>query len=1136
MDYDYSELNSFLSQDEEEKKQPTFSFAPDQESFDQYIKGPETTTDIYNDPEAVADFELVSEALNRNENVFSALMDTGWGSTEDLGEFMRDQTIKIGTMWSRANILKDESEEVKAAARRLQTRWENAEVDDWAGFIADYTGDVLTDPLNIASLVGAVFSGGASGAAGATATAAARQGLMTAIKKGAGAINTVPGAMAAGAAWTGLDSLASQNLEVAIDAKAETDYGEAAIAAATGAGLGGVIGGAGAIYRGLKKSKIDQKNLAATETVNGTTKIASDSPETLAKAREIIEETREAPQQGAFDFGDVPVQGEFDLGIPPNAAKLADSFSAKTAGKDVSTLDPEDLMDPAELDAFVKYLGGGQKTRDKLIDDAIAAANDANKDNAYNKFAFNLYSIASNFSSRMAGGKAPGVLTPYARISGTAKVLQGKLNRDFAKQWRGEQATIGEDLFEAQKRITGHYWRRYLSVVRPYRLGTLNGALKDEENNLLSLAIRGRPANDKRINGAAAEIKKMYADVGNVLKREGIITHKIDNYVPRMWDRAAIESNPEKLAQLLFEDGEEKTLEKATEIVKGMLKKETQIDAGTTGHFFSAKRSFNKIKDDSRYEEFLNRDVSASLYSYMTQAGRALAKKRVLGVTNIDGFRTKWIAPIEKEMQKASGRGLTVNQKNNLEAVYDYATGENLNKTIEHPAYRIGTDISSGINQVAYLSLATLTSLPEVLLNVGRAGVLNSVKGLNEALEVSFNTITKDSHKMLQSRHGMTAQEAWDEMQSFGLAMEQSLEQLGNRLVGSDEIRSKWIQEKSKTFFKWNGLDAWTKFAQLVAYNSGRNLIQDNIETLAKHGNGKITSRIQAKRDELSELGFNIDTAIQWFNNGRKINDPFYQEIKNGAARYTNDVILNPTAMAGSKPRWYSHPNSSFMFQILSYPAAFSNTVLKGAAKTLIRNPTKENVAKITGAALTMVGAQAGINYIKTRGESVEDKEAHEIAADAVQRAGGLAFIADAAERAGTSAMYTRSLTPYAMMFFGPAGSDATKLFNMQLGSLVTSKVPLGSAINTVEKYTGTQMMDTIRDWGRDVDRDLRDFGIAPMPVDVRRKMFAKGGEVEVPNAPKEPDERIDKMTGQPYNIQAGSAFVDEEDPDKNLI
>jgi hypothetical protein len=44
-----------------------------------------------------------------------------------------------------------------------------------------------------------------------------------------------------------------------------------------------------------------------------------------------------------------------------------------------------------------------------------------------------------------------------------------------------------------------------------------------------------------------------------------------------------------------------------------------------------------------------------------------------------------------------------------------------------------------------------------------------------------------------------------------------------------------------------------------------------------------------------------------------------------------------------------------------------------------------------------------------------------------------------------------------------------------------------------------------------------------------------KGGEVEVPNASPEPDERIDKMTGLPYNLQAGIPFRDEEDPLKRL-
>tara|TARA_R110000824_G_scaffold117409_1_gene269349 strand:+ start:7665 stop:15707 length:8043 start_codon:yes stop_codon:yes gene_type:complete len=54
-------------------------------------------------------------------------------------------------------------------------------------------------------------------------------------------------------------------------------------------------------------------------------------------------------------------------------------------------------------------------------------------------------------------------------------------------------------------------------------------------------------------------------------------------------------------------------------------------------------------------------------------------------------------------------------------------------------------------------------------------------------------------------------------------------------------------------------------------------------------------------------------------------------------------------------------------------------------------------------------------------------------------------------------------------------------------------------------------------------------------PFEVRHRK-ATGGVVEdVPQAPKEPDERIDKMTGRPYNEQAGGAFIDAEDPLRRL-
>ena len=52
-----------------------------------------------------------------------------------------------------------------------------------------------------------------------------------------------------------------------------------------------------------------------------------------------------------------------------------------------------------------------------------------------------------------------------------------------------------------------------------------------------------------------------------------------------------------------------------------------------------------------------------------------------------------------------------------------------------------------------------------------------------------------------------------------------------------------------------------------------------------------------------------------------------------------------------------------------------------------------------------------------------------------------------------------------------------------------------------------------------------------PVEKDTEMPEFKKRGEVDIERAASEPDERIDKMTGMPYDQQAGTAFVDEEDP-----
>ena len=53
----------------------------------------------------------------------------------------------------------------------------------------------------------------------------------------------------------------------------------------------------------------------------------------------------------------------------------------------------------------------------------------------------------------------------------------------------------------------------------------------------------------------------------------------------------------------------------------------------------------------------------------------------------------------------------------------------------------------------------------------------------------------------------------------------------------------------------------------------------------------------------------------------------------------------------------------------------------------------------------------------------------------------------------------------------------------------------------------------------------------------MERMRKSTGGEVSspVPNAPAEPDERINKITGLPYNEGAGTAYMDQDDPMRRM-
>ena len=1069
----------------------------------------QTVTDFENNEEVQKDYDTVITAMARNKTATSAILDTAAYSNDGPSELLRDLTFRIGTKVNLATEAADWTAGEKEAFNRMKTKWDDVSVTgmaEWAGAIKDYGIDAVANFETIPAMASLIFQGGTGAAA---AQVASRAALSRTLAKVSAAAATGPttkkGFAAYGAAFGGADDVSLQNLELGTGAKESYDLGSTIQTAGLGAVAGAGLKKGIELFAGRNASKLAKE--AAKKDLD--TPLVNDVPET--KGLEALEE--------GITSGTVPkIANE----ILVDLSKLSDTSPEGVA----KLLADETNVIRIKLDELVDEAGGGAVAKEEITESVMQAfASGGTTAQINSKLAHGMWKTTTSLVGKVYG-KAPGILTPYAKFSSSAKELQKKLNYQFAVGYRTTGEIVQKDFGETATRITGDLNNTFLRDIEPIAMHTLTGEIEDGVNTALNLAVRGQASGIKEIDLAAKKIQNSFKNIGRELKKEGLIDHEVANYIPRMWDRKAIEQNQDELAELLLKEGEAGSKAEATNIVTGMLEKENQLSSGTSGHFFSSKRVFDKIENEANLSKFLNQDLRASVFSYNFQAGKSLAKKKILGVKSEEQFVNTWINRIDSEMKEA-GQALSVAEKSDIRDLYRVATGENLERYGSKTqnvadAYTLTT-------RVALLGLTTVSSLTEIMLNLAKGGAFNTVKGFREASEQSFKNITKDLHSDLKSRHGLTANEAHRELQSVGLAIDQAQSQIGNRIAG-DDLMNEAMQKANNKFFRITLLDQWTKFVQRTSFATAKGFIGDNLQALAKHGDLADTKKTATLIGELNELGVDYKQGVNWIKNGSKTDDPFYQEIIDGAGRYTNQVILQPTAMSGLKPLLHSNPKTSILFQLMGYPAAFTNTVLKGATQKVFQDPTR-NAGKLAITGYLMTETARMSNWFRSRGESEKDKSTSEIYGAAVARWGGFGLGADQLIRAQKTAKYTGSAGAAILSApFGPVAGDFVNLTLRGPSQMLGGKVPFSAMGNAV---VGKDAMQAYRKKLRTMDKELLNV-IAP-PAPYKSDLFSKGGIVDVPNAPTEPDERVNKITGQPYNLDAGSAFMDAEDPMKRL-
>ena len=230
----------------------------------------------------------------------------------------------------------------------------------------------------------------------------------------------------------------------------------------------------------------------------------------------------------------------------------------------------------------------------------------------------------------------------------------------------------------------------------------------------------------------------------------------------------------------------------------------------------------------------------------------------------------------------------------------------------------------------------------------------------------------------------------------------------------------------------------------------------------------------------------------------------------------------------------FSSPAGKLLFQFAGYPTAFNNIVMKRFVNESFKYPMSAS-PKVLGATLAMTTVAVLGNYLRSEGTSFVDyqtgrpKTEGEIIADAWARWGGFAFF-DYARRINENYKYgSGTIGSLAKGVTGPLPADAVDMILYRKGifSIGASNTPFYGAMGLFDK-------DAQKAWrtaGRELDKKVEGFifGEKKSSSNSRRTYRTGGPAVNVPNAPDRPEERVNKNTGVPYDLEAGPTAQPEK-------
>ena len=1072
---------------------------------------------------------------------------TSLGEGEDVGDlfgYFRGADYNLVDGIKMANDSGKFNTQQKQDYQYLRGKFDNANVGgvgEWARAGANAAFEVVSDPTMLASAFFIPWSGGTSfasriaagKAAQATLKKLANKNIAKGVKEG---VAKIPGqklktplskkavttiASVEGFAYGSTASFTRQATDVNTDRKEEISPEEILATGAITAALPLAFRGAGVGYTKFNKSISDRR----AARIDGN----------------------EDYKAGAVDYAIEKTDALVEA-VTPNIRKLTGFVNKPTA------LLLKKMEESEQLGTLVKYF---RYDADRSITDkGYNLSNEMSKRSFYE----DVQSLVGTRSEELKK-----ILDPLKTVGTVTIPRIGSRDAFFKVPFTKRASTkLEKQSYKKSQRIADN-----VNDALAYYLRTNRKTIKVKGKNVsLEKAFNLKDKSTADIVTAGTSVRKFMREIRKDAKQKGLEIGNITNYLPRSFSYSEVKDEIINLEKLMAgkEGGKEGKLVKELKAKEGfktnedvlvMLKEiqnpstvggksyselATTGKGATRGAYYSKKtpaltkqRKLTNI-DENNVVDYLDNNVENLLNDYVHQSSGFIQRKAGLG-EDLEEFITRFIKPIKAELEE-KGSVLTTEEIKRLEDIYLVTTGQV--QQIDTPILRTLSDIAIVGNQLALLPLATVTSLPEIAVvlvkGAGKKGTQKSKldSGIG-AGGIRTMWDTADDYRKMWWNDVWTKEmadarpQALKELNMFGRAMNRAGEDRSLAMYGQGFSRRS--TQAQNAFFKMNLLHDWTRFVQLTSFNVGKSKMYENLNELA-------TKKVKKKRKfrlekELNELGVDIEAGKKWVKSGGNASGVFYNEsFLPSAARYVDEVIMNPTAAANQKPLWHSMPSSKWAFGLMGFPTAFSNTVLKNAAREVSRDMRS---GQVKGLSNGFVGGTAMIsiamfgNTIRSGGKNLDELESGEKELgteifDAAVRT-GLLGPTEQLYRTQKGLEYDNFASSILKRFTGPAVDDIFRFFEDWNGPLTfgVDEVP-GIALL---RSTNPEAYKEIKAAAKEADKALgltREIKPKKEKAVPSVALFSTGGIVkgkdDVPYTKEDPADRVNPNTGKPYSDQ----------------